>query len=68
MLTELISEFRRGPAQPSTELAVAGRPLAEVTGSQARPVHVHLAAWSVDTHPNGTVTFDPLQVSQPARL
>jgi hypothetical protein len=38
------------------------------SGSQARPVHVHLAAWSVDTHPNGTVTFKLLQVSQPARL
>ena len=31
-------------------------------------MHVHLAAWSVDTHPNGTVTFNLLQVSRPARL
>ncbi len=38
------------------------------SGSQARPVHVHLAAWSVNTNPNGTVTFNLLQVSQPARL
>jgi hypothetical protein len=42
--------------------------LALPSGSQARPVHVHLAAWSVDTNPNGTVTFALRQVSQAARL
>lgn len=44
-----------------------GRPVLP-SGSPGRPVHVHLAAWSVDTHPNGTVTFNLLQVSQPAQL
>ncbi len=42
--------------------------LALPSGSQARPVHVHLAAWSVDTNPNGTVTFTLHNTSQPARL
>jgi hypothetical protein len=31
-------------------------------------VHVHLAAWSVDTNPNGTVTFKLRSISDPARL
>jgi hypothetical protein len=39
-----------------------------VPGGQARPVHVHLAAWSVDTNPDGTVTFTLRNTSQPARL
>lgn len=39
-----------------------------VPGGQARPVHVHLAAWSVDTNPDGTVTFKLRNSSQPARL
>jgi hypothetical protein len=39
-----------------------------VPAGQARPVHVHLAAWSVDTNPNGTVTFKLRNTSQPARL
>jgi hypothetical protein len=39
-----------------------------VPASQARPVHVHLAAWSVDTNPDGTVTFKLRNTSQPARL
>jgi len=39
-----------------------------VPGSQARPVHVHLAAWSVDANPSGTVTFKLRNISQPARL
>jgi hypothetical protein len=46
-------------------LAVA---LAVPSGGQARPVHVHLAAWSVDTNPDGTVTFTLHNTSQPARL
>lgn len=37
-------------------------------GGQTRPVHIHLAAWSVDTNPNGTVTFTLQNASQPARL
>ncbi|MBO0787070.1 MAG: hypothetical protein J2P33_13475 [Actinobacteria bacterium] len=37
-------------------------------GSQARPVHIHLAAWSVDTNANGTVTFTLQNASQPGRL
>jgi hypothetical protein len=31
-------------------------------------VHVHLAAWSVDTNPNGTVTFKLRNTSHPAQL
>jgi hypothetical protein len=31
-------------------------------------VHVHLAAWSVDTNPDGTVAFRLRSTSQPARL
>jgi hypothetical protein len=37
-------------------------------GSSAGPVHVHLAAWSVNTNPDGTVTFKLRKISQPARL
>ena len=37
-------------------------------GSPTRPVHIHLAAWSVDTNRNGTVTFALRNASQPARL
>jgi hypothetical protein len=39
-----------------------------VPAGQARPVHVHLAAWSVDTNLNGTVTFKLRNTSQPSRL
>jgi hypothetical protein len=57
-------------------LAVAGAACAAIgivvalaaSAGQARPVHVHLAAWSVDTNPNGTVTFKLRNTSQPARL
>jgi len=61
---------RRGLAGAGAACAAIGLTLGLVlpSGSQARPVHVHLAAWSVDTNPNGTVTFNLLQVSQPARL
>ena len=61
---------RRGLASAGAACAAIGLTLGLVlpSGSQARPVHVHLAAWSVDTNPNGTVTFDLRQVSQPARL
>jgi hypothetical protein len=36
--------------------------------TQPRPVHVRLAAWSVNTNPNGTVTFTLRNVTHPARL
>ena len=35
---------------------------------RAQPVHVNLAAWSVDTNPNGTVTFRLSNTSHPGRL
>lgn len=54
-----------GAACIATGLALG---LVLATGSQARQVHVHLAAWSVDTNPNGTVTFTLQNASQPARL
>lgn len=61
---------RRWLAGAAAACAAIGLTLGLVlpSGTQARPVHVHLAAWSVDTHPNGTVTFNLRQVSQPARL
>jgi len=49
----------------ATGLALA---LALPSGTQSRPVHVHLAAWSVDTNPNGTVTFKLRSTAHPARL
>jgi len=56
-----------GTACAAIGLAVAlGLTLAP--GSQARQVHVHVAAWSVDTNPNGTVAFTLRNASQPARL
>ena len=54
-----------GAACAAIGIAVA---LTLPSGSQARPVHVHLAAWSVDTNPDGTVTFKLRNTSQPARL
>src|SRR6266542_4086317 len=55
--------------RPASEIFASGIALAlAVPGSQARPVHVHLAAWSVDTSPDGTVTFKLHNTSQPARL
>ncbi len=60
---------RRVLAAAGTGCAALGIAVAlAVPGSQARPVHVHLAAWSVDTNPNGTVTFKLHNTSQPARL
>jgi hypothetical protein len=61
---------RRAFAALTAACAVIGLTLALVlpSGSQPRPVHVHLAAWSVDTNPNGTVTFTLRNVSHPARL
>jgi hypothetical protein len=73
--TEIIARARRrrtrrGLASAGAACAAIGLTLGLVlpSGSQARPVHVHLAAWSVDTNSNGTVTFNLRQVSQPARL
>ena len=60
---------RRVLAAAGAACAAIGIALAlAVPGSQARPVHVHLAAWSVDTSPDGTVTFKLHNTSQPARL
>ncbi len=60
---------RRVLAAAGAACAAIGIALAlAVPASQARPVHVHLAAWSVDTNPNGTVTFKLRNTSQPARL
>ena len=60
---------RRVLAAAGAACAAIGIALAlAVPGSQARPVHVHLAAWSVDTNPDGTVTFKLRNTSQPARL
>jgi hypothetical protein len=61
---------RRAIAALTAACAATGLALGLVlpSGSQPRPVHVHLAAWSVDTNPNGTVTFKLRNVSHPARL
>jgi shikimate 5-dehydrogenase len=37
-------------------------------GGQARAVHVHLAAWSVDTNGNDTVTVTVRQLTRAAQL
>lgn len=61
---------RRAVAALTAACAVIGLALALVlpSGTQPRLVHVHLAAWSVDTNPDGTVTFKLRNVSDPARL
>jgi hypothetical protein len=61
---------RRAIAALTAACAAIGLALALVlpSGSQSRPVHVHLAAWSVDTNPNGTVTFKLRNTSHPAQL
>ncbi len=61
---------RRGIAAVAAAGAGIGLALALTLplGSPARPVHVHLAAWSVDTNPNGTVTFKMKNTSHPTRL
>ncbi len=38
------------------------------SGSQIRPVHVHLAAWSVDSNSNGTVTLTVHELTHAALL
>lgn len=61
---------RRAIAAVTAVCAVIGLTLALVlpSGTQFKPVHVNLAAWSVDTNPNGTVTFRLRSVANPARL
>lgn len=61
---------RRGAAAAAAVCAAVGLVLALVlpAGSHTRAVHVHLAAWSVDTRANGTVTFTLHNTSQPKRL
>lgn len=61
---------RRWLASAGAACAAIGLTLALVlpSGSQARPVHVHLAAWSVDTNKDGTVTFTLRNTAHPARL
>jgi len=38
------------------------------SGTGARSVHIHLAAWSVNTNPNGTVTLTVRQLTHAAQL
>jgi hypothetical protein len=38
------------------------------SGHPAAPVHVNLAAWSVNTNPDGTVTFKVRKMADPTRL
>lgn len=61
---------RRWLASAGATCAVAGLAvaLALPSGSQLRPVHVHLAAWSVDTNSNGTVTVTVRQLTHAAEL
>jgi len=61
---------RRGIAGLAAACAAAGLAvaLALPSGTQPGPVHAHLAAWSVDTNPNGTVTFKLRNTSHPAQL
>lgn len=61
---------RRRRVAAGAACAALGLTLALVLapGGQARQVHVHLTAWSVDTNPDGTVTFKLRDASQPARL
>ena len=61
---------RRAIAALAAACAVVGLALAVAlpSGTQSRSVHVHLAAWSVDTNPDGSVTFRLRSVSHPAQL
>lgn len=54
-----------GAACAAVGLAAA---LALPSGSQARPVHVHLAGWSVDTNSNGTVSLTVHELTHVALL
>ncbi len=61
---------RRAIAAVAAACVVIGLALALAlpSGTQPKSVHVHLAAWSVDTNPDGTVTFRLRSVSHPAQL
>jgi hypothetical protein len=64
---------RRRLTKSLSGVAAAGAALALVLtlpfgGTGTHPVHVNLAAWSVNTNPGGTVTFTLKKLSDPARL
>ena len=63
---------RRGLVAAGTACAAAGLAvaLALAPGSPARPApqHAQLAAWTVHTNPDGTVTFTLRNTSHPAQL
>ena len=64
---------RRRLAKGLTSVAAAGVALGLALtlpfgGTGTRPVHVNLAAWSVNTNPGGTVTFKLKKLSDPAGL
>ena len=61
---------RRWLATTATACAAAGLAAALTlpSGTQFRPVHEHLAAWSVDTNSNGTVTVTVRQLTHAAEL
>jgi hypothetical protein len=62
-------QVRRGIAALAAISAAIDLALALVLpGGQARAVHVHLAAWSVDTTGNGTVTVTVHELTHPALL
>lgn len=62
--------LRRAIAAVAAACVVIGLALALAlpSGTRPGPVHVHLAAWSVDTNPDGTVIFRLRSVSHPAQL
>ncbi|GAA1312511.1 hypothetical protein Psi02_76970 [Planotetraspora silvatica] len=51
-----------------TSVASGGHPGAPSSSSAARAVHVNLAAWSVNTSPNGLVEVTIRELKDPARL
>lgn len=73
--SEILARARRGRTR--RRLAAAGAACAAIglavalalpSGGQAHPVHVHLAAWSVDTNSDGTVTVTVRQLTHAAEL
>jgi hypothetical protein len=66
-----VRRLRQGLGGTAAVTAVATLALTLPSGEPgvtARQVHVNLAAWSVNTTPDGTVTFAMRNVSDPARL
>jgi hypothetical protein len=51
-----------------TSVASGGHPGAPSRSADARTVHVNLAAWSVNTSPNGLVNVTIRELKDPARL